>query len=275
MKEALRYSAALLGELRTSLLRWAHTPLLCGPTTPPPRAHCLHDRMGFVDRSGRLWHGVTLPPGCLAVRCDHRAFCNPFSCVAAARRSTTSCTCRRATSCATWRWGATGGRKRAALPLLLPLLPRCLCCCCCCCFGACAAVPPPLRAAQRLLLTLLSACLLCVCCRYISGRSRPRGGHMPTCTTWCRCLCKGAAHSGAVQCVRCLRYDGWCLRPLVPTPAGAPTPTRVWSGWLCSCAAQPYNVPAPHNWACLPACSRPLLTARRQHCAPPLPAVHG
>lgn len=33
MKEALRYSAALLGELRTSLLRWAHTALLCGPPT--------------------------------------------------------------------------------------------------------------------------------------------------------------------------------------------------------------------------------------------------
>lgn len=123
MKEALRYSAALLGELRTSLLRWAGRRVEWVRARLPvvPAALALHvthsATVSFLCTT--LLHASTLdsrPPEhcelCMQPAVLHQLlhsepvpsplFAFP-PCVAAAPRSTTSCTCRRATSCATWR----------------------------------------------------------------------------------------------------------------------------------------------------------------------------
>lgn len=101
-KEALRYSAALLGELRTSLLRWAGYAL---------------------EAALPLWcpgSAVRVPLSLHTWRPE--AGCAPR----AAHKSTTSCTCKPATSCATWRQAAVAAepcrRRSRAWPA--GLVPR-------------------------------------------------------------------------------------------------------------------------------------------------------
>lgn len=101
MKEALRYSAALLGELRTSLLRYGSAPMAVG---------CAGRVQGGCGATP--CHGMPMLLSKLLVIPRSSPLC-------AALKSTTSCTCRLVTSYATWRQ-AQPGRRGGAASLALP-----------------------------------------------------------------------------------------------------------------------------------------------------------
>jgi hypothetical protein len=111
MKEALRYSAALLGELRTSLLR-------CGGRSSGKQeqqqaaaaaAAVDRSRSNMLEGSGRQWRlaGWHARLKCATNICRSPQPKCPANCCPAfgpaAPRSITSCTCRLVMSCAIWR----------------------------------------------------------------------------------------------------------------------------------------------------------------------------